>query len=101
MSFSVHNMAVPIQGGLKIARVCDAPLRLAPTFVWLSLGLLARIVLLASLTRATYAQEQVSLGTDGCEKAPYSVHILSRDPLVIYLPSFLTEREARHVQEVT
>lgn len=45
--------------------------------------------------------DQARLVKAKCADPAYSVHLLSKDPLVIYLPNFLTAEEAAHVQTVT
>jgi len=35
-----------------------------------------------------------------CPKHLYNVHILNRDPLVIYIPHFLTDEEADHLVNI-
>jgi prolyl 4-hydroxylase len=35
-----------------------------------------------------------SLDTDACRIHPYKTHLLSEDPLVIYIDSFITREEA-------
>ncbi|KAJ4294627.1 hypothetical protein N0V90_008318 [Kalmusia sp. IMI 367209] len=50
---------------------------------------------LALLTRAT------STNNYTCPQHLYSVQIFSEDPLIIYIPGFLTETEAQHLESIS
>lgn len=53
------------------------------------------------------SSEQIALGDEGrqlsdyaCPDHHYMVHLFSSDPLVIYIPEFITREEASHLQAV-
>lgn len=56
---------------------------------------------LPSIRTTNVRNDQVPLAESACDIPSYSVHLLSKNPLVIYLPNFLTAKEAAHVQAVT
>ena len=66
------------------------------TFVKCSLLLFA---LLASSARGS--SEQVPLMDYSCTHPPYTIHLFSKVPLVIYISNFLTADERAHLQEIT
>ncbi|KAK2624958.1 hypothetical protein QTJ16_005327 [Diplocarpon rosae] len=45
--------------------------------------------------------DQKPLAGDGCTHPAYKVHVMSKDPLVIYISNFLTTEERDHLQEIT
>lgn len=44
-----------------------------------------------------YPDEMIS---EQCPEHTFPVHILSRQPLVIYLPNFISDAEAQHIKEI-
>jgi len=58
---------------------------------------LAFVALLLGSVQAS----QKPLSGDACTRPPYKVHIFSKNPLVIYIPNFLTAEEREHLQEIT
>ncbi|KAH7125195.1 hypothetical protein B0J11DRAFT_435062 [Dendryphion nanum] len=57
------------------------------------------IPLLALLSLATATTPPIQNHT--CPTHLYNVHIFSHDPLIIYIPSFITESEALHLQSIS
>jgi prolyl 4-hydroxylase len=57
------------------------------------------LALFASIARG--ASEQVPLMDKSCKHPPYTIHLFSKAPLVIYISNFLTPEERFHLQEVT
>ena len=53
----------------------------------------------ASNVRGT--SEQVLLKDYSCQHPPYTIHLFSKAPLVIYISNFLTPSERSHLQEIT
>ncbi|PVH85205.1 2OG-Fe(II) oxygenase superfamily protein [Cadophora sp. DSE1049] len=60
-------------------------------------ALLAVFALFLSSVQAS----QKPLSEDACTHPAYKVHIFSKNPLVIYIPNFLTVEEREHLQEIT
>lgn len=61
---------------------------------------------IASLCFGIVAAKQIVVGnkesiSETCPEHHYNVHIFSKDPLVIYIPDFITEEEASHLREIT
>jgi len=44
--------------------------------------------------------DQVPLPGSTCNHPPYTVHLFSKAPLVIYISNFLTPKESSHLQEI-
>jgi prolyl 4-hydroxylase len=44
--------------------------------------------------------DQVPLSGSTCKHPPYTVHLFSKAPLVIYISKFLTPEESSHLQEI-
>ncbi|ETN41531.1 uncharacterized protein HMPREF1541_03467 [Cyphellophora europaea CBS 101466] len=57
--------------------------------------------LLVLPVRARQTSQQKPLQALACPDHKYKVHLVSRDPLVIYIPEFITAEEAKHLQEST
>jgi len=49
----------------------------------------------------TEGHARVPLSGDTCSHPPYTVHLFSKAPLVIYISNFLTAEESSHLQEIT
>lgn len=63
-----------------------------------SLSLLAA----SSLLQSCAAQQKVlNDESQSCPDAPYTVHLVSQDPMVVYLENFLLPKEAQHLQAVS
>jgi hypothetical protein len=70
------------------------------------------IVLILSLSLGFVASQHNPLGTDllqssgmneasSCDDHFYTVHIFSKDPLVVYIESFITKNEIKHILNQT
>lgn len=55
----------------------------------------------ALLSSGEAAQKPLSNSDFVCHHPPYTVSIVSRSPMVLYLHDFITARERRHLQDVT
>jgi len=64
----------------------------------LSLSLLA---LTAILHPCAAEQKILQKEAPTCPETPYNVHLVSQDPLVVYLENFLLPNEAQHLQDVS
>ena len=58
---------------------------------------LAFVALLLGSAQAS----QKPLAESVCTHPPFKVHIFSKNPLIIYIPNFLTAAESEHLQEIT
>ena len=47
------------------------------------------------------SSDQVPLQDYTCQHPPYTIHLFSKAPLVIYISNFLTASERTHLQEIT
>jgi hypothetical protein len=62
---------------------------------------------IASLCFDIAASEQIVIGKEKgisgttCPEHHYNIHLFSKDPLVIYIPNFITKKEASHLEEIT
>jgi hypothetical protein len=52
-------------------------------------------------SNARGSSEQVPLRDYNCQHPPYTIHLFSKAPLVIYISNFLTPSERSHLQEIT
>ena len=57
------------------------------------------LVLFASHVQCS--SDQVPLQDYTCQHPPYTIHLFSKAPLVIYISNFLTASERTHLQEIT
>jgi hypothetical protein len=64
------------------------------------LKVVTRVVFLF-VAKVALGLEQVPLSDYTCTHPPYSIHIFSKSPLVIYISNFITAAERAHLQEVT
>ncbi|PMD44530.1 2OG-Fe(II) oxygenase superfamily protein [Hyaloscypha variabilis F] len=60
---------------------------------------LLALALFVSNARGT--SEQVPLTDNSCTHPPYTIHLFSKAPLVIYISNFLTADERSHLQKIT
>jgi prolyl 4-hydroxylase len=60
---------------------------------------LLALALFVSNARGT--SEQVPLTDNSCTHPPYTIHLFSKTPLVIYISNFLTADERSHLQKIT
>lgn len=62
---------------------------------------------IASLCFDIAASKQIVIGEEEnisktiCPEHHYNIHLFSKDPLVIYIPDFITKEEASHLEEIT
>ena len=63
--------------------------------------LFCRILAFALLCLSGIRADQIPLAEDVCAHPPYTIHIFSKAPLVIYISNFLTPKERDHLQEIT
>ena len=62
------------------------------------------VVILLLLTNVVYcikSSSQIPLSDSNCKHPPYTIHIFSKSPLVIYISNFLTPEERLHLQEIS
>jgi prolyl 4-hydroxylase len=60
------------------------------------------LLVLANATRgSTENRGQDPLSVGACNHPPYTIHLFSKAPLVIYIEDFLTPEERSHLQEIT
>jgi prolyl 4-hydroxylase len=75
------------------------------TFRWLLSAALIQLVLSWSLTSdetSQLASEEVTISSikDACREHSYKTHLISEDPLVIYIESFVTPEEASQLTDL-
>ena len=61
-------------------------------------GLIISLLLIAA---TQVAASQKPLKQASCPEHYYKIHFVSRDPLVIYVPDFITADEAKHLQRIS
>ncbi|KUJ15827.1 2OG-Fe(II) oxygenase superfamily protein [Mollisia scopiformis] len=59
------------------------------------------VSLLTSIVSCSPGLQQVPLKGKECVHPPYTIHLFSKAPLVIYISNFLTTDERSHLQDVT
>jgi hypothetical protein len=86
-----------VQGGLHISLSNNRQTDKMPSILT-TLSLLA----FASFLHPSIADQKVlKKGQQKCPDVHYSVHMVSQDPLVIYLENFIQPEEAKHLQDVS
>ncbi|KAJ9220105.1 hypothetical protein DTO027B5_7153 [Paecilomyces variotii] len=65
------------------------------------LGTIASLCFDIAAAKQIVVGDKESISETTCPEHRYSVHIFSKDPLVIYIPDFITEEETLHLQEIT
>jgi prolyl 4-hydroxylase len=58
-------------------------------------------LLLPNVFASARGVQQALLSDSTCKHPPYTIHIFSKTPLVIYISNFLTLEERTHLQEIT
>jgi prolyl 4-hydroxylase len=81
----------------KVKYCSSASFDLAAKVLFIMLTSLLPVTLLAALTSASTSPRNHTT----CSPHLYNVHLFSEDPLVIYIPNFITPEESAHLQAVS